>query len=223
MPHPSAALPTVAKQRFRQASWLVLTLISASLLVKLVPWQTGTQDANRLAAIGEVCIVAPPTPYDPASGIGLHAPRAVPLDARCPVCGMYPARSRDWAAQVIFNNGDAQFFDSPLTLFIYLQDVGRYSVGRRASEIVASYVSDSNVSSVTKGQWIKASEAIYVSGSTAMGPMRAGNLPAFSSKAAALAFVAQRGGKIISAKEISPQLLQSLNGARHTQTHAHAG
>ncbi|MCX7218829.1 MAG: nitrous oxide reductase accessory protein NosL [Burkholderiales bacterium] len=223
MLHPSTALPVVAKQRFRQASWLVLTLISASLLVKLVPWQTATQDANRLVAIGEVCIVAPPTPYDPASGLGLHAPRAVPLDARCPVCGMYPARSRDWAAQVIFTNGDAQFFDSPLTLFIYLQDVGRYSVGRRASEIVASYVSDSNDSSVTKGQWIKASEAIYVSGSTAMGPMRAGNLPAFSNKAAALAFVAQRGGEIISAKEISPQLLQSLNGARHTQTHAHAG
>ncbi|MDD2881113.1 MAG: hypothetical protein PHQ58_11815 [Rhodoferax sp.] len=34
-------------------------------------------------------------------------PRAVPADVRCPVCGKYPARSPDWAAQVIFTNGDA--------------------------------------------------------------------------------------------------------------------
>lgn len=213
----TSALAAMSQHPFRKASWLLLTLICAALLIKLVPWQTSAQQANRLAAIGEVCIVAPPTPYDPASGLGLHAPRAVPLDARCPVCGMYPARSRDWAAQVIFRNGDAQFFDSPLTLFIYLQEVGRYSPGRHASEIAASYVSDIGDTSLNTSKWIIASDAIYVSGSTALGPMRAGNLPAFSSKAAALAFVAQRGGKLLSAQEISPQLLQNLNGARrHT-------
>ncbi|MFZ6749002.1 nitrous oxide reductase accessory protein NosL [Undibacterium sp. Ren11W] len=220
MPFRPAAPATITRHSYRLGGWLVLSVLSAILLTQIVPWHATGNDTNRLTAIGEVCIVAPPTPYDPASGIGLHAPRAVPLDARCPVCGMYPARSRDWAAQVIFTNGDAQFFDSPLTLFLYLQDVGHYSVGHRASEIAASYVSDT---SLANGKWIKASEAIYVSGSTAMGPMRAGNLPAFSSKAAALAFVAKRGGELISAKEISPQLLQSLNGARHTQTHAHTG
>lgn len=216
-----SALPdAITRHNYRVGSWLALTVLSAVVLAQIVPWHVTGNDTNRLAAIGEVCIVAPPTPYDPSSGLGLHAARSVPLAARCPVCGMYPARSRDWAAQVIFKNGDAQFFDSPLTLFIYLQDVGRYSVGRRASEIAASYVSDT---SLANGNWIKASEAIYVSGSTAMGPMRAGNLPAFSSKAAALAFVAKRGGDIFSAKEISPQLLQRLNGARHTQAHAHSG
>ena len=75
----------------------------------------------------DVCIVAPPTPYDPASGLPPTAARPIPVDARCPVCGMFPARSPDWAAQVIFRNGDAQFFDSPLSLFMYLQDVARYS------------------------------------------------------------------------------------------------
>jgi copper chaperone NosL len=197
----------------RQCGWVGLTLLSAALLVKLLPWQD-TSAANRRAAIGEVCIVAPATPYDPAWGIGLHAPRTIPLDARCPVCGMYPARTREWAAQVIFSNGDTQFFDSPLTLFLYLQDVGRYSVGRRASEISASYVSDA-----VSGNWIKAADAIYVSGSAAMGPMRAGNLPAFSNSSAAREFAGKRGGELISAKEISPQLLQGLNGARrHTHS-----
>ncbi|WP_296447906.1 nitrous oxide reductase accessory protein NosL, partial [Rhodoferax sp. UBA5149] len=123
---------------------------------------------------------------------GLHAPRPVPADARCPVCGMYPARSLEWAAQVVFDNGDTQFFDSPLTLFIYLQDVGRYTRGRQASEIAARYVSDAS-----SGAWINAVDAVYVSGSAAVGPMRAGNLPAFADAAAAQRFASARGGLLL--------------------------
>ena len=180
----------------------------------LTPWRTTSPDAALLAAAGEVCVVAPPIPYDPKSGLGLHAPRSVPADARCPVCGMYPARSAEWAAQVIFDNGDTQFFDSPLSLYIYLQDVGHYTRGRQAGEIAASYVSDTD-----SGAWIRAADAVYVSGSTAVGPMRAGNLPAFSSAAAAERFAGARGGLLLEAGQISPQLLQDLNGARR---HAHA-
>lgn len=180
----------------------------------LEPWRTKSPDGALLAAAGEVCVVAPPIPYDPKSGLGLHEPRPVPADARCPVCGMFPARSPEWAAQVIFNNGDTQFFDSPLTLFIYLQDVGRYTRGRQVSEIAASYVSDAS-----NGAWLRANEAIYVSGSTAVGPMRAGNLPAFSTAAAAQRFASARGGMLLEVKQISPQLLQALNGEGR---HAHA-
>lgn len=180
----------------------------------LAPWRTKSPDGALLAAAGEVCVVAPPITYDPKLGLGLHEPRPVPADARCPVCGMFPARSPEWAAQVIFDNGDTQFFDSPLTLFIYLQDVGRYTRGRKASEIAASYVSDAN-----SGVWISAPDAVYVSGSAAVGPMRAGNLPAFSSAAAAQRFASARGGVLLDAMQISPQLLQDLNGERR---HAHA-
>lgn len=77
---------------------------------------------------------------------------------------MFPARSPDWAAQVIFSNGDAQFFDSPLSLFSYLQDVGRYTRGRDAGQIVARYVSDAD-----SGRWIDARSAMYVDGSAARG------------------------------------------------------
>lgn len=180
----------------------------------LVPWRTRTPDTAFLAAVGEVCVVAPPVPYDPKSGLGLHAPRPVPADARCPVCGMYPARSLEWAAQVVFDNGDTQFFDSPLSLFIYLQEVGRYTRGREAGEIAASYVSDAS-----SGAWINAADAVYVSGSSAVGPMRAGNLPAFSSAAAAQRFASARGGVLVVASRVSLQLLQDLSGRRR---HAHA-
>ncbi len=158
----------------------------------------------------DVCLVAPPTPFDAASGLSLLAPRPVPFEARCPVCGMYPARSRDWAAQVIFaDNGDAQFFDSPLSLLIYLQDVGRYTRGRSAAEIGAVYVTDA-----AGGAWIKAETAIYVQGSDALGPMRAGNLPAFADTASAAAFVRQRGGRLLRFEQIDAELLAGLAPSR---------
>lgn len=156
----------------------------------------------------DVCLIAPPTPYNPASGQPLTAPRAVPADARCPVCGMYPARSPDWAAQVIFANGDAQFFDSPLSLFTYLQDVSRYTAGHSVDQIVASYVSDAD-----SGRWVPALSAIYVQGSSARGPMRAGNLPAFAEAAAAQRFANMRGGVLLRASEITPDVLLRFRDA----------
>lgn len=161
----------------------------------------------------DVCVVAPPTPYDPASGLPLTAPRVVPADARCPVCGMYPARSRDWAAQVILGNGDAQFFDSPLSLFVYLHDVARYSQGHHADDIVASYVSDAD-----NGHWVPARNATYVHGSSARGPMRTGNLPAFAEAAAAQRFVRAHGGELLSTSDVTPEL---LHGLRATAAHGH--
>jgi nitrous oxide reductase accessory protein NosL len=194
--------------------WVSLAGLALAACLLFTPWPTMSADAALLAAAGEFCVVAPPTPYDPKSGLGLHQARPVPADARCPVCGMFPARSPDWAAQIIFHNGDTQFFDSPLTLFLYLQDVGRYTAGRQASEIAVSYVKD-----VSGGAWISAHEAFYVSGSNAVGPMRAGNLPAFASASAAQRFAGTRGEVLLKTSQISPQLLQELGGERR---HAHA-
>ncbi|RID97620.1 nitrous oxide reductase accessory protein NosL [Simplicispira hankyongi] len=161
----------------------------------------------------DVCLVAPPTPYDPASGLPLAAARPVPAGVRCPVCGMYPARAPNWAAQIIFANGDAQFFDSPLSLFMYLNNVGRYTPGRSADDIVARYVTDFG-----SLQMLNATNAFYVVGSSAHGPMRAGNLPAFASEQAARAFAAQRGGEVRAFAGIDAALVQRLGG-RATHTH----
>lgn len=187
----------------RRLAWGLLLTLALTASLQLLP--------DRKSPPADVCLVAPPTPFDASSGLGLLAPRAVPADARCPVCGMFPARSRAWAAQVIFkDNGDAQFFDSPLSLFIYLQDVGRYSRGRSASEIGAVYVSDA-----ASGVWIRAETALYVQGSDAVGPMRAGNLPAFADDAAALRFARARGGRVLHATDISAELLRKLDSRSH--------
>ena len=161
-------------------------------------------------AEADVCVVAPPTPYDAASGQPLDAARSVPAGVRCPVCGMFPARFPDWAAQVIFANGDAHFFDSPLSLFLYLGNVARYSPGRSASDIVARYVTDGAGSG-----WTDAAAAHYVHGSAARGPMRAGDLPAFASAQEAERFATERGGQVLAFGGVDAALLASLSHSQH--------
>ena len=158
----------------------------------------------------DVCLVAPPTPYDPRSAQPLSAARAIPVQARCPVCGMFPARAPEWAAQAILSNGDAHFFDSPLSLFLFLQDVARYSSGHSRADLIALYVSDSAQRSAP--QWVDARMAFYVHGSNARGPMRAGNLPAFAQQEAAQAFAQHRGGRVLRFSEVNASLLTELAG-----------
>jgi len=206
-------VPSPARRLWRTGALAVVVAVAATAWWSLPALQAALAPEAAPVLDPDVCVVAPPTPYDAASGLPLEAARPVPADVRCPVCGMYPARSPDWAAQVIFANGDAQFFDSPLSLFMYLNDVARYSPGRSADEIVARYVTD--VSSKT---WTDAGSAFYVHGSSAKGPMRAGNLPAFASKKAALQFAAQRGGAVLAYADVDAALVTQLGG-QGTHTH----
>lgn len=209
-----------ARRPTRRAALAALLLGTAGVAVW--QWQAraaqGPIPSANLPGVGDdVCIVAPPTPYDPASGQALAAAREVPQDARCPVCGMYPARARTWAAQVIFSDGDAYFFDSPLSLMQYLGRVAHYTRGRTLEAIVARYVTDTST-----GAWVDAQQAVYVAGSSALGPMRAGNLPAFADTVAAHRFAQQRGGRVLGFAAVDAALLQSLAPQRSSaETHAH--
>lgn len=171
---------------------------------------------SRQAAVDvpdDLCVTAPTFAHEPASGLPVDAPREVSAEARCPVCGMYPARQRRWAAQVIFNNGDVQYLDSPLNLFLYLQQVARYTPGQSADAILASYVTD-----LETGAWVPAGTAWYVHGSRRLGPMRSGNLPAFASLDQARHFAAQEGGEWLSADTLRkglPAALQQLAPHAH--------
>jgi copper chaperone NosL len=153
----------------------------------------------------EVCIVAPLTPYDPASGLPPQAARPVPDEARCPVCGMFAARHPRWAAQALFDDGAAQFFDSPAHLFLYLQGLDRYQRGRRVEDLRALHVADHR-----GGGWLPLEQAVFVHGSRARGPMRTEDLPAFASLEAARSFVAESGGKTVLAADLRRALPESL-------------
>jgi nitrous oxide reductase accessory protein NosL len=212
MAHPLLAVP--------RARWVLLTLLLATTV--LAGWGGWTQYRTRMANAAledEYCVVAPPTRFDPAWGVGLREPRPIPADARCPVCGMFPARKPEWAAQLIFANGDTQFFDSPLTLWVYLRDVERFAPGRSAAEVQSVWVTDGGTR-----RWIDAKAAFYVHGSDALGPMRAGNLPPFATEAAARAFAQRRGGAVVRAEALTPALLdRMIRPHRHAQMGDGAG
>ncbi len=214
MRHPKSQPQWGARMLKPWRAWLLGLALLGLGTAWLVQAQRQFMRAHNAAALeDEYCVFAPPTPYDPSSGLGPRAPRPVPLDARCPVCGMFPARAAGWAAQAIFDDGATQYFDSPLTLFAYLQDVGRYAPGRRAQDIVASYATDAST-----GAWVDAQQAFYVQGSGAVGPMRAGNFPAFAREDDARRFAQARGGELLRAPQISPALVQRLlRPHRHAQ------
>jgi nitrous oxide reductase accessory protein NosL len=162
---------------------------------------------------GEVCIVAPPVPYDAQSGRAPLAAREVPPQARCPVCGMFPARHPRWAAMLIFDDAAAQFFDTPSHLFLYLQNMGRYQRGRTPQTVRALWTADHLGSG-----WLPLDQAVFVHGARVLGPMRTPDLPAFASAEAAEAFRANRGGILLQANELRqrlPDTLRALAPHRH--------
>lgn len=118
-------------------------------------------------------------------------PRPVAKDARCPVCGMYPALFPKWMTQIVFLDGEALAFDSPQEMLRYLHDLPRYGKGRTAADIGRIYVSD-----YAGGGWLRAEQAFFVAGSRALDPMREADYPAFASREAAEAFIRSEGGEL---------------------------
>lgn len=187
----------------------VLALVVAAAAVVLLSHdEQSATDPNLVT--NELCIVAPATPYDPASGLAMLAPRPIPAAARCPVCGMYPARFPRWAAQSIFSDGAAHYFDSPIDLFVFLQKVDRYDIRYALNDVAISFVTDFDT-----GQWIEVQDAFFVHGSSAFGPMRDADLPAFADRATADALIRNRGGRVLAFTEVTPELIQSLNHSVH--------
>ncbi|MBP6899983.1 MAG: nitrous oxide reductase accessory protein NosL [Burkholderiaceae bacterium] len=187
------------------------TVLAGGLLAR-----AGVAAASRRAVPAlpdEVCILAPPTPFDPASGLSPLAARPVPAEARCPVCGMFAARHPLWAAMAVFDDGAAQFFDTPAHLFLYLQAVPRYQRGRSLQQLRALFASDHR-----GGGWLPLQQAVFVQGSRALGPMRTEDLPAFADAGAAAAFIAEAGGTPVRAEALRlalPEGLQRQAPHRH--------
>lgn len=191
--------------------WLGIGFAVAFAAVLLLP-QDFQASRNHDTIDNELCIVAPASPYDPASGLAMLEARPVPAAARCPVCGMYPARQPRWAAQIIFKDGASHYFDSPVDLFVFLQRIERYNRGYSLADVAISYVTDFET-----GKWINAKNAYFVHGSTLTGPMRKADLPAFASRAAADALVRSHRGQMLSYRQITPALISAMSRNVHHQ------
>lgn len=135
-------------------------------------------------------------------------PREVARNTRCPVCGMYPALSPQWIAQIVFNDQSASSFDSPVDLFRFLNNMIVFDKTHKPADVGAIWVADYGTRA-----WTDARKAFYVSGSQARGPMNEPNLPAFASRAAADAHARAQGGRVLAYAEITRELIKSLGNA----------
>lgn len=168
----------------------------------------------------DICTVAPSRTssahsWDSSSGLGKYDARPIPADARCPVCGMYPARFPTWAAQVIFKDGSAHFFDSAVDLFIFLNEPARFDHAHTADDVEALYVADH-----LRATWLDAKTALFVIGADIHGPMRAPDIPAFAGDDEATAFIAVHGGRVLRIDAINRNTVSELRDANHA-THTH--
>lgn len=186
----------------------VVFVIAIAARLPLSQDRQTAHDVDRIT--NALCIVAPATPYDSSSGLAMLAPKSIPADARCPVCGMYPARFPRWAAQIVFKDGASHYVDSPVDLFVFLQNTDRYARRYALKDISLSYVTD-----FEGGQWIEAHHAFFVLGSTALGPMRIADLPAFSSRKLAETFARSRGGKVLTFRQVTPERVQPMSRNVH--------
>lgn len=138
------------------------------------------------------------------------SPQYLQRSARCPVCGMYPYRTPQWAAQIVFNDQSASFFDSPLDLFRFINNMMLFDKQHKPADVGAIWVADYG----TKA-WIDAKKAFFVIGSQARGPMNEANLPAFATRDAADAHVKVQGGKVLLFADMTREVIKSFTAAHN--------
>ena len=133
---------------------------------------------------------------------GMVKPKA---SDKCPVCGMFVAKYRDFQAQVINRDGSYAVFDGAKDLFKYLQNPGKYAPGKSAQEIKAIYVTD-----YYSLKPLDAHAAWFVIGSDVLGPMGK-ELIAFGKADDAAEFKKDhQGTRILRFREITPAVTAIL-------------
>ena len=200
-------------------AWALLGLATLCTVLGLGLLVWPTTSPLQVLAEGEVCYGTPqqqPMAFEwtPALGGDRLAARAIPSHARCPVCGMFPARFPRWAAQIILVDGTAYFFDSPLDLLTFEARRQTLAPDRAQIAVGARYVTHYP----HPGEWLLREKAFFVLGSQALGPMRTPDVPAFASQAAAAAFASEQGGRVYQWEDLPAATLATLRDG----VHAHA-
>lgn len=141
------------------------------------------------------------------TALGIDPTPSVPSSReKCPVCGMFVAKYRDWLAQVVFKDGAVFFFDGPKDMFKFYHNVNRYSPKRKISDISAVYVTD-----YYNLVPINGFTAFYVVGSDIYGPMGRELIP-FSKSAEAIEFKKDHKGKLVlTFKDVTPAVIKDLD------------
>jgi copper chaperone NosL len=130
--------------------------------------------------------------------------RPSPKD-KCPVCGMFVSKYPDWTATVTFHDGTLAWFDGAKDLFKFLGDPGRFSPGRKATDVRGVTVTD-----YYAVKPLDARDAFFVVGSDVFGPMGRELVP-FGKMTEAEEFLRDhRGKKVLRFGEVNRTVLEGL-------------
>lgn len=140
----------------------------------------------------------------PATGADATAPTPTATD-KCPVCGMFVSKYKEWVGVITFRDGTSVFFDGPKDLFTYYFNLKKYNPTKSLDSLASVRVKD-----YYSLNYLDARKAYYVNGSDVFGPMGKELVP-FAKDADAREFLKDHKGKqILRFKEITPQVMKSL-------------
>ena len=130
--------------------------------------------------------------------------KEISKDTRCGVCGMFVAKYGNWGTQLRLADSSTMFFDGVKDLMVFYHNPQKYS-SYSTKDIKEAWVRD-----YYSQQWIDGFKAYYVVGSDVLGPMGKEFIP-FAEKDAAETFLKDhKGQKILTFKEITDELVQSM-------------
>lgn len=124
---------------------------------------------------------------------------------RCPVCGMFVHKHKEWAAKISFENGEYAAFDGVKDMMKFIFKPEKY--GFKDAKIAKIQVSDYYTQNA-----IDAKSAFFVVGSEVLGPMGNELIP-FGDEDSAKSFkLDHRGEAILKFDEINKQIVCRLDG-----------
>ncbi len=124
---------------------------------------------------------------------------------KCPVCGMFVAKYKDWLAAITFRDGTTVFFDGPKDMFTYYLNMKKYNPARGQADVAGIQVNDYDDLKPIDGK-----KAYYVVGSDVFGPMGKEVVP-FGKEADAREFMKDHKGKrVVRFADMTPALLKTL-------------
>ncbi|MBQ7271120.1 MAG: nitrous oxide reductase accessory protein NosL [Campylobacter sp.] len=124
---------------------------------------------------------------------------------KCPVCGMFVHKHKEWAAKISFENGEYAAFDGVKDMMKFIFEPAKY--GFKDAKIAKIQVSDYYAQNA-----IDAKSAFFVVGSDVLGPMGNELIP-FGDEDSAKSFkLDHRGEAILKFDEINKQIVCRLDG-----------
>lgn len=87
-------------------------------------------------------------------------------EARCPVCGMFVAKYRNWLSAIVLKDGSTVYFDGPKDMFRYFFEIGRYLPQGGPGDVAEMFVTE-----YYSVRPLPVADVYFVTGSDVLGPM----------------------------------------------------